>query len=328
MVSKSFISVSSQAPAKYIILGEHAVVHGQPALAAPLHSLASTATISPNQLTSTDTEGLSIVAPDIHLCDYLHLLPLSNPIANIIHHTLHSLNHQFSLKATLTIRSTIPMASGLGSSASISTAISKSIIKYLGFSISADEISDIVYKTESLQHGNPSGIDNTVIAHETPILYSKKTLTKPLLPIKPLYYVLADSGKPSRTLDTVKHFNSQRKFDHSLFNTTIQKIGNIATEGATAFQNADYKTLGYLMTKNHRLLKQLGVSTQRLDTLVSVAIEAGATGAKLSGAGHGGHIVAQVTKQTIPSVVNALKMAGTNPLITHITPQPHENYFR
>ena len=74
------------------------------------------------------------------------------------------------------------------------------------------------------------------------------------------------------------------------------------------------------MTKNHVLLQRLGVSTQKLDNLVDIATASGANGAKLSGAGHGGHIIAQVSKRTMPIVVKALKDLGANPLTTIIAP--------
>lgn len=322
VTNKTYTSVSSRAPGKYIILGEHAVVHGEPALAAPLDTLSSIATISPTA--SNGNKGLSITAPDINLSEHLHSLHQNNPIADIVRRTLLAINHHDSISANLTISSTIPIASGLGSSASVSTAISRSIAKFFGHNLTNNTISDIVYKTEALQHGNPSGIDNTVIAHQVPMLFSKATRPKHLRPAQSLYYVLADSKKPSDTITTVNSFSKQRLLKSTLFNRNIRKIGRLAKSASLAFQDGDHKKLGALMTNNHILLQQLGVSTKQLDKLVNIAIEAGATGAKLSGAGYGGHIIAQVSKQTMPTVIKALKATGANPLTAIIKPHSYE----
>ena len=322
MTNKTFTPVSSRAPGKYIIIGEHAVVHGEPALAAPLDLLSSTSTINP--IKTNGNKGLSITAPDINLSEYLYSLHQSHPIADIIRRTLLALNCHESISANLTITSTIPIASGLGSSASVSTAISRSIVKYFDRTLTDSEISDIVYKTEALQHGNPSGIDNTVIAHEVPRLYSKVSPPKHLHPAQSLYYVLADSKTPSNTKMTVNSFNKQRLVKSALFDTNIRNIGKLARSASVAFQDGDHTKLGALMTKNHTLLQQLGVSTKQLDKLVNIAIEAGATGAKLSGAGYGGHIIAQVSKQTMPTVVTALKATGANPVTSIIKSHSHD----
>ena len=109
-----------------------------------------------------------------------------------------------------------------------------------------------------------------------------------------------------------------------MFDTNIRNIGKLARSASVAFQDGDHTKLGALMTKNHILLQQLGVSTKQLDKLVDIAIEAGAKGAKLSGAGYGGHIIAQVSKQTMPTVIKALKETGTNPLTAIIKPHSHE----
>lgn len=321
-MTNSSISVSCDAPAKYIILGEHAVVYGQPALAAPLHSLTSTATVTPHN--SLIKRGLTVNAPDINLSDSHRNLPINSPLANIIFDTLQALQYNKDIEANITITSTIPMESGLGSSASISTAIAKSLTAYLGCKLTNTDISNIVYKTEGLQHGNPSGIDNLVISHATPILFSKSTPVKYLTPSKPLHYVLAHSGEQSKTRDTVQLLDTQR-LSNPQFNSTLNRIGRLSIKGADAFAIGDTDYLGDLMTTNHNLLQQLCVSSKRLDHLVTTAIEAGASGAKLSGAGRGGYIVAQVTKASSASVVTALKNLGTNPFVTTIAPHLHES---
>ena len=318
MFNKNCITTSATAPAKYIIIGEHAVIYGKPAIAAPLNSISSIATITPTE--SNNYDGLYIDAPDINLSNTLDSIPKTNPIAHVIRQTLRAINHRDPIPANLTITSTIPIASGLGSSASVSTAISRCIINYLGHTLTNDQISNIVYKTESLQHGNPSGIDNTVIARGVPILYSKSGPIQYLRPNKPLYYVLADTLQPRSTLDTISTFKKQSNIHPKLFKENIRANGNLAKYASVAFQAGDNISLGDLMTKNHVLLQRLGVSTQKLDNLVDIATASGANGAKLSGAGHGGHIIAQVSKRTMPIVVKALKDLGANPLTTVIAP--------
>ena len=152
-------SVTATAPGKVIIFGEHAVVYGQPAIAAPVHQAQATATVEPGEPGS----GLILSAADLDLVLPLTEAPKDDPLAAMARLTLAYLDAP-APDATLTVRSTVPIASGMGSGAAVSTAIVRALAAWMGRELRADVVSGLVYEVEKLHHGTPSGIDNTVSA--------------------------------------------------------------------------------------------------------------------------------------------------------------------
>lgn len=291
----------SSAPAKIILFGEHAVVYGQPAIAVPVVTLRAYAEIeainTPFQIIARDLDNRVITFDG------------DNPLAQAVRLTLEKLNQPIP-DIKLVVRSTIPIASGLGSGAAISTAIVRELVQYFKATLSLEEINDIVYDVEKIHHGTPSGIDNTVIVYEQAVYFVRDEPIKTIENRSPLQIIIADTGKVALTKHSVGDVRKLYDTDRQTIEPIIQKIGIIAQEAHKAMQAGDVHKLGNLMTQNHSLLQELTVSSPELDALVDTALENGALGAKLSGGGRGGNMIALVTAENCEKISQALSNAG------------------
>jgi mevalonate kinase len=211
---------------------------------------------------------------------------------------------------TIVLTSRIPLASGLGSGAAVSAAVGRAIALALGKTISDEGLNRLVYEVERLHHGTPSGIDNTVIVYEKPV-YFVRDMPIELLSIRdPLMIMIADTGRTALTRIAVGEVRQLYESDRENIQPVIEAIGVIARNARAALETGDFETLGNLANENHRLLQRLTVSSPELDKLVEVAVAAGALGAKLSGGGRGGNMIALVTDETAQQVQDALLQAG------------------
>ncbi len=309
----------ASAPGKFILFGEHAVVYGEPGLAAPLQSLRARASVS--RPLAESPNGLFLTADEISLRTHYAKLKPTHPLAAIVRGTLQAVGSSSAPRAHLQVSSKITKAAGQGSSAATAAAIAQARARFLQHELSPERLSELVFEVEELQHGTSSGIDNTVVAHGQPIFFSKRTRTEILKLARPLCFVLSDSGQRSSTRDAVAHVRQHYNSDRSAYQSNFTEMGNIARAARTAFARGDSSRLGELMRQNHARLQEIGVSCPPLDRLVEAAIHAGAAGAKLSGAGLGGHIIAHVHRGDSDRVGSALTDAGARSVImTEITP--------
>ena len=299
--------MSVSAPAKIILFGEHAVVYGQPAIAVPVSSLRAKASIVP----SPHRKGLHIEAVDIDtvLPVELDTEDLDNALAITARRMLKQLGAP-PPDATIRVTSTIPMASGLGSGAAVSAAVARAVAQAVDKPISAEELNAIVYEIEKLYHGTPSGIDNTVIVHEKPVYFVRGEPIQTLSIGAPLTFVIGDTGQSALTKITVGDVRKLYNADHKRIAPVIEAIGEIARQARDAIANGDTNTLGTLMQVNQRHLETLTVSSPALEKLVKAATDAGAIGAKLSGGGRGGNMIALTPPDRAEHVAATLKQAG------------------
>jgi mevalonate kinase len=267
----------------------------------------ATVTIEP----ASPGDGLSLVAADLGTRSSLAAAPKRDPLAVAAHLTLSYLSASVP-DATLTIRSTIPIASGLGSGAAVSTALVRALAGFLGHSLTAAEVSGLVFEVERIHHGTPSGIDNTVIAYEQPIYFVRGETSGPALISvgAPFALLIADTGLPSLTRRLVGRVRVGWQRDPTRYQALFERIGGIARNARRRIESGEVDRLGVLMNENHAALVELGVSSAILDGLVGAAQAAGASGAKLSGAGQGGNMLALVDDKTVRDVAVALTTAG------------------
>jgi mevalonate kinase len=307
---------AATAPGKVILFGEHAVVYGRPALAAPVTQLRARAEVEP-----TGEADVRLIAPDVGRSALLSYTPPDNPLAAVVRvvetHCHCSLSEGYALSVT----SAIPIAGGLGSGAAISIAIIRALAQFLG---QTEEflpavVSRLAYEVERLHHGTPSGIDNTVIAYERPVYFVRREpqpLIQTFIPARPLRLVIGDTGVRSATKDVVGDVRRQWAADRIRFEAIFGACGRIADAGRAALAAGDLPAVGALMDQNHAWLQRMTVSSPPLDSLVNAARAAGALGAKLSGAGRGGNMIALVTADSEAAVSAGLLAAGAARVLT------------
>ncbi|MBN1440696.1 MAG: mevalonate kinase [Anaerolineales bacterium] len=280
------------------------MVYGFPAVAVPVRGLRAAAEYS-----AAGPAPCLIEAPDIGLHAALNDLPPDNPLAFCVRHAAAALKLDLA-GGRLTVVSQIPVASGLGSGAAVSTAVVRALASAAGRTSSPMEISQIVYEVERIHHGTPSGVDNTVIAFESPVFFRRGEEPQLVAAGAPMDLLIADSGMRSKTRDAVGGVRERRQADPQRYDGLFRKIGELAEEGRRLLEAGQAAPLGAAMNRCHGLLTNLGVSTPLLDRMADAARQAGAFGAKLTGAGLGGNVIALVDPARIPEVEAALTASG------------------
>jgi mevalonate kinase len=218
------------------------------------------------------------------------------------------------------IQTTLPIAAGLGSSASTAVSFTRALSTFLGHPLPDNTINRIAYEVEKHHHGSPSGIDNSVIAYETPVYYQKDRPIETLKIASPFTLVIADSGIKSSTAQAVAGVRQRWEQNRQQYEDWFYKIGQISIDVREYLENGMIEKVGPHLTHNHVLLQKIGVSNSELDNLVEAALTAGALGAKLSGGGLGGNMIALVSNEQTSTVVDALISHGAIHTITTTIP--------
>ncbi len=289
------------AAGKVILLGEHAVVYGKHALALPI----------PGAVTATVREtaaGTFLEVPDWGLSREVAPEPGGGDAA--VCRILENLGIEGE-GFTIRVRSALPRAMGLGSSAAFAVAIVRAFDKLLGLSLDDARVNEIAFDCEKLAHGNPSGVDNTLATYARPMLFrndeSFRSEELELAESPPI--VIACSHQPGATYEQVAGVRARYERQPAVYAAIFDQVDALSVAGAKALVAGDHEELGQLMNVCQGLLNALGVSTPELERMVDIARKAGAAGAKLTGAGGGGSIVA-ACPGTLEEVAAALQSAG------------------
>jgi len=304
----------ASAPGKIILFGEHAVVYGQPALAVPVTQVHAEVEIE-----TSSEPGIRIEAPDIDLGAGLETLAPSHPIAMTIRNTCAALAEDPPTGIRIRIRSSIPVASGLGSGAAVSVGIIRALAENMGRRLTDEQVSAIAYETEKLHHGLPSGIDNSVVTYGRPVYFVRGEGMQVFHVREPFTIVIGDTGIAASTLKSVGDVRGLWEADRSKYEILFAAIGSIVRTARQLIEGGTPGRLGPLMDENHALLQEMTVSSPELDRLVDAARNAGASGAKMSGSGRGGNMIALTGEDQAGSVAGALREAGAvNTIITRV----------
>lgn len=303
-------TTEASAPGKVILFGEHAVVYGRPAIAAPISQVRATAIVEDNP-----DSGVILRAPNIDRTYDLQKAPETDPFARAVHIVIASAGTFRMPDLIITVKSTIPIASGLGSGAAMAAAVIRALAEHLGIGFLATNewVSDMTYEVEQLLHGTPSGIDNTVVSYEKPVYFRRqapRNIIETFNVERPLRLLVADTGFASSTKAVVGDVRRQWQADESRFEKLFDACGEIAEAARQAIETGQLQRLGQLMDENHVVLQEMTVSSPELDSLVQAARTAGALGAKMSGAGRGGNAIALVSPENESAVHQALTAAG------------------
>uniref|UniRef100_A0A7S3DGX5 Mevalonate kinase n=1 Tax=Palpitomonas bilix TaxID=652834 RepID=A0A7S3DGX5_9EUKA len=331
MRSSAALAVA-EACGKVILAGEHAVVYGVPAIALPVWGKQAKAALYEGEV--SNSSDLKITLPDLHEEFSLSEVKSGHRHAWILE-TLEvaaqylkvPTEHSYGLGGKeLSVTSTIPVAAGLGSGAAVATVLARVYANYFNLSPSPSEISNIVYEVEKLHHGTPSGVDNTVIAHGQPVYFVRDVCTKVLKVGAPFSLVIADTGVRSETKIAVGDVRKCYEKDPATYQGYFNEVRDIVDSIRDMIEKGQGNEIGPLMIDNQRLLEKIGVSSPELELFVEGALEAGASGAKLCGAGRGGNMAALVKdEETGERVMEKLRsLGGKGVFMTSIDPNHHE----
>ena len=310
---------SATACGKLILLGEHAVVYNSPAIAVPLTSFKVHTLIEP-----------AIGQPQGQIHIKADLLGIDHNVADLgkDHFLVYPLNLLFSAlglhqtpTCNITITSELPIAAGLGSSAALAIALLRAMSAFLGYPLKPQELNTLAFQSEQAVHGRPSGIDNSVITYEKPVFYQRGETIEFLQPIREFTFIIADTGVRKSTRESTAQLAQNLADDPETYQPHLDAISDLVHQSKRSFQIGDLDALGAAINANQEHLSAMHLSSPELDHLILAAREAGALGAKLTGGGMGGHMLALVTPETEAIVTMALQAAGSPQVFpTHLYP--------
>ncbi len=301
-------AISSTASGKIILFGEHSVVYGHPAIAVPVTEVKARAII--RAAPRSPSGEIFVDAPDINLRSSYHDLPQDHPLAAAIRLVKSVLSISNPPACQIRVMSTIPIAASLGSGTAVSVALIRSLSAFMGRPLPDEQVSKLAYEVDRIHHGNPSGIDNSVITYAKPVYFERNEPIQIINMAVPLTILIADTGIPSPTSITVNDLNMRWEADPQRYNNIFFSVEEIVISARTAIDTGKPIELGLLMSRNHNLLRDLGVSSPELDHLVKSALHVGALGAKMSGGGRGGNMIALPNQEDIVSLSTNLMNAG------------------
>ena len=279
-----------KAAGKVILLGEHGVVYGRHALALPIPHAVS--------VSISAAEALSHDLPDELVAVLLREIGIENTNVRI------------------DVDSRLPFGKGLGSSAAIAVGIVRAFDEHLGLGLDDARINAIAFESEKLAHGTPSGIDNALSTYARPMLFCRNDgLQVEALDLDiPPPLLIAWGDETGRTSEMVAGVRARREQAPEHFDAVFDQMDRLSREGADYLRAGAWNELGAAMNICHGLLNAIGVSTPHLERMVVLARQSGAVGAKLTGAGGGGSIVA-LCPDCIDEVQRALQQSGYSTLV-------------
>ncbi|WP_395318418.1 mevalonate kinase [Fructilactobacillus frigidiflavus] len=270
--------------AKVIFLGEHSAVYQKPAIVLPLPQIEVTAIIKPNHSDESRIDSQYFNGP-------LSKLPVTMlGLAKLIDRLNQALNNQ-QLNFDIQIISEIPLGRGMGSSAAISAAITRAYFAYFKRSLDSQALDQFINVEESITHGNPSGIDAKTVISDQPILFENSKFIKISFNTTG-YIIIADTGVSSNTKTAVDQVRKQLNHNPEIVKQEINQLGDLTEQAKITLNKNVIKKTGQIMNQAQTILANLGVSSPEIDHLISVAKANGALGAKLTGSGMGGCIIA------------------------------------
>lgn len=286
---------------KTILFGEHFVVYGLPAIISALNKQ-STATVEKINKNSHEFIDNQTKFPGCKKRTW-------NQCQKSILQILNYMKIQETLRITLS--GDLPMASsGIGSSAASCVALARAINNEFHLNWNDEQINKAAYQGEKEIHGNPSGIDNTAATYGGLFYFkknqpTKKNIINPIQLKSPIRIVLADSGKVTPTKKVIATVKKIKQNNPQIIEAIFNNYQNLIPKALNALKIFDLKKIGKLMNKNHELLQKLTISCKELENMIEIAMQAGAFGAKLTGTGKGGLMLALTPEKKIQNKVAA-----------------------
>ena len=301
---------------KTILFGEHFVVHGVPGIASAVDSAAD-ATVKKAK------KGINVADERTGAKGYAEKKKLQQ--LESIERMLKAMNLDPKKTAMdIWLGGNLPGFSGLGASAASSVAIARAIVEEFNLILSDEKINDVAYEAEKAYAGNPSGIDNTAATFGG-LIWFKKNLGSgsntidQLSILEPVEIVIGNTGIVANTKAMVAGVGERKEQNPEEYGAIFRQAEELANKGREALEKFDLKQVGELMNENHRLLQEIEVSCKELDYLVDLARKQGAFGAKMTGGGGGGCMLALTPgKDLQEKVASAIENEGFEVLRTKI----------
>ncbi|MFT9396624.1 MAG: mevalonate kinase [Bifidobacterium psychraerophilum] len=283
-LDKVYLSGYGETWAKTILIGDHSAVYGYPAIALPLQSLKMRAWVAP----------ISGHEHMLHALGYDGELRKSGERFAGIRRAVQvaeTFVGRSGLSFDIVTEADFPAERGLGSSAAAAGAVIRAVLDAYGKAASPDELFALTNGAEIITHGHPSGLDSVTTCASDPILLDHGAISTVVMNI-PAYLVIADSGISGSTRDAVGGVRERYEHEHERTRTILESLGSLGELAVADLAHGDIKGLGAHMNQAQDMLAQLQVSHPTLDSLVDAARSAGAVGAKLTGGGLGGCMIA------------------------------------
>jgi mevalonate kinase len=318
------MEVIASAPAKVILFGEHFVVYGEPAIVIAIDKRVYAKTEIRND------KRLHLRSVNLNLAGYFENRTFKTeqgnlkeaklkfePVKFVVEKVLEKYGENVGLD--IEINSTVPVAAGLGSSAAVLAAVTASVSALLNLTMPKEDIFRVTYEAEKIVHGTPSGIDPAISTFGGALLFQMDTGFKPLEAKMDIPLIIGDTGVERSTRVQVEKVRDINERYPRVMEPIMLAAREIVLKAIEALKENSLETLGDLMNINHALLYGIGVSDESLEWLTNAARKAGAFGAKLTGAGGGGCMIALAKDERIPQVVEAIQRAGGRPFIAKKT---------
>ena len=312
--------MKASAPGKVLLLGEHAVVYGHPAIAAALRRRVTVEV-------EEDAQG-----PAIEL-----VAPATDPTA-----TTKAVEERIAVPPELLraaidlaaaagaprhfrarVRSELPLGGGLGSSAAVGVALARAFSQLAGRECPPDRAERLALELERVFHGAPSGVDPAICARGGVILFRRgdPPCIDRIVPREPVHLAVALTGVLRGTRSTVLPLSARRAERADLYDPMLSFLGELARGGASALERGDLQDLGIRFDAAHGVLAAIGVSCPELEDAVAVLRRAGALGAKLTGAGGGGAAIGLARDaEHATALVAAARSVGMRAFAEEIAP--------
>jgi mevalonate kinase len=291
---------------KAILFGEHFVVYGLPALAA---GIASETTA---KITRVRSFGWRLVDNRPAMPGYKEKKYEEQKVS--IDNMLKHLNIDTTKTGfQIDLGGDLVCASGIGASAASCVAIARALSEEYSLGLDDDQVNETAYIGEMGYHGTPSGLDNTASTFGGLIWFVRDLSGGPpnfekLKLGKAANLVIASTGLTASTKVVVGDVKKKKEADPEWFDSISEQYVDLVNDARTALIELNFDKVGDLMNKNHELLQQLTVSCKELDNLVEIAREKGAIGAKMTGTGRGGNMIALAPDETtMNKIAEALK---------------------
>jgi mevalonate kinase len=294
---------------KIILLGEHAVVYGYPALAAALDRGVEIAAVP------TPAGGpLRLDIPAWNIAVTAARDPDHPGVGRALAAIADALGVDFQA-VSLVGDAQIPAGAGLGSSAAMAVAVARALLAHTGRKLDPRAITEAASASEAILHGRPSGVDVALAMTGGIGVFRRSSGLRPIS-VVPLRVLVGPSGAPRSTAQMVERVAEVTA--GLTADPRLSELGSLTDLGTTALLAGEVSRLGHAMDRAHAVLADLGVSTPQLDALCEAARTAGAYGAKLTGAGGGGAVIAIAPREREAAVLAAWRAADVSGFVATV----------